>query len=377
MHETSKVYVHQVNSDEDIKKVVRQVVSELELDLNKKILIKPNFVCPRSSKTGATTDLGLIEEVVKVLINKGVQITLGEGAGFEFDTDKVFDILGVKSLAQKYNFSLVNLRKAKTECVDIGGKVLKKISLPKPVLEADAILNMPKFKTHMLTGMTFAMKNFIGLLPDEERRKAHIQGIDQSVVDLVNYFEDKNTLTIGDAITTMGGLGGPGYGTAIKSNVLIWGQDNVAIDEVAFNLFRIDTAKIKYLKIAQKNPRFSSIDIIGNIEKLERFPVPDSGFFYKLSYRLMHTFDYLTSVFHRESLIPRIATKIGTRPEISEACTKCGKCRDACPVGAISPEYQIDFEKCRFVRCLNCRDVCPQNAIKIKGFLLSKSEDRQ
>lgn len=378
MKEVEKVYFRQVNSEADIEKAVKCAMDPLDFDPIKKVLIKPNLVCPRPSETGATTDLRLIEEVVKILVSKNVQVTIGEGAGFEFDTDKVFDILGANRLAEKYGISIVNLRKAETEVTDIGGKALKKIPLPKPVLEADAILNMPKFKSHMLTGMTFAMKNFFGVLPEEGRRIAHIHGIDQPIVDLVNYFADKNILTIGDAITTMAGAGGPAYGKAIQANTLIWGRDNVAIDKVSFKLFGIDTAKIRCLKIAEESPRFSNVEIVGNAEiPVTAFPVPDSGFFYKFSYRLMHTFDYLTSPFHKKSLIPRIATKIGTRVEIGDGCDKCGKCIETCPVNAISKEYKIDFEKCRYVRCLNCRDICPRDAIKVKNFFLSKSGDNK
>lgn len=378
MGKIEKVHISHASNEAEIKKTVSYAVNETSFGSAKTVLLKPNFVCPRSSETGATTDLRLIEAVVELLICKGMQVTLGEGAGFEFDTDKVFDILAVNKIGEKYGIPIVNLRKAQTRCVNVGGKALKKIRLPQPVLDADVIVNLPKFKTHMLTAMTFAMKNFIGVLPDAARRQAHMHGIDQPVVDLFNYFSTKNILTIGDAITTMGGAGGPGYGEAIIANTLIWGHNNLAIDEVAFNFFGVDPAKIRYLQIAKKEKQFSDIEVIGSSAKFSvPFPVPDSGFLYKLSYRSMHTFDYLTSPFHKVSLIPRIATKIGIRVQIGTACNKCRKCIDVCPVGAISDEFKIDFEKCRYVRCLNCKAICPQNAIKIKGFLFSKSEDKK
>ncbi len=49
---------------------------------------------------------------------------------------------------------------------------------------------------------------------------------------------------------------------------------------------------------------------------------------------------------------------------ISDKCTACGKCKDSCPVEAISagkPKYEIDSDKC--VDCGVCMGECPVEAI--------------
>lgn len=50
---------------------------------------------------------------------------------------------------------------------------------------------------------------------------------------------------------------------------------------------------------------------------------------------------------------------------ITDACTACGSCVDACPVSAIaegSPKYTIDAETC--IDCGACAGECPVNAIE-------------
>ena len=362
-----KVFLFHVHSQQDIRNIIHQVISRLNLKSGEKVLIKPNLVCPRSE---ATTDIRVIEEVVKCLLDKGVDVVLGEGSGFEFDTDKVFKILGVEKLAKKYDVPLVNLRRAKTVEVEIGGRVLNKISLPIHVIEAKAILNLPKLKTHRLTKITFAMKNLIGLLPDNERRKAHVFGINQAIVDLNNYLANKNVLTIGDAIKVMVGRGGPAFGRVFQMDTLIVGQDNVAVDRVACDILGIDPTEVKYLKLAQGNLKFSHIEIIGDVRKPQK-PVltANSNFLYKLAYRFVYVIDYFMSPIHKTSFIPQIITRIGTRVEIdTNKCNRCGRCIEVCPVNAITRDYKIDFEKCRYVRCLKCWEICPVDAIKVKGF---------
>ncbi len=49
---------------------------------------------------------------------------------------------------------------------------------------------------------------------------------------------------------------------------------------------------------------------------------------------------------------------------ISDECTMCGTCKDACPVEAISdgdPKYKIDADIC--TDCGTCADECPVSAI--------------
>ncbi len=56
--------------------------------------------------------------------------------------------------------------------------------------------------------------------------------------------------------------------------------------------------------------------------------------------------------------------EFGMAYKITDACTACGTCVEACPVEAISegdPIYKIDPETC--IDCGACVDECPTEAI--------------
>jgi pyruvate formate lyase activating enzyme len=59
-------------------------------------------------------------------------------------------------------------------------------------------------------------------------------------------------------------------------------------------------------------------------------------------------------------------------------CTRCGRCRDVCPVGAIvvdQRERRIDRAVCNL--CLECAEVCPTGAITVSGKWMTVAEVMQ
>ncbi len=54
-------------------------------------------------------------------------------------------------------------------------------------------------------------------------------------------------------------------------------------------------------------------------------------------------------------------------PQIDQAkCTKCGKCREVCPVNGITDGYSIIPEICKDHRCIGCSEICPEKAVLLK-----------
>lgn len=363
----------EVISKRDIKEAILKIMSDLDVSISgKHILLKPNFVCPRPC---ATTNMELVRSMIEILSSKN-QLVLAEGSGYEFDTEKTFEILGVWELGKEYGVPVVNLRKEQTRKVKIGGKVLKYAHIPGIVCDVDGIVNMPKLKTHALTAFTFAMKNLFGLLSDDSRRKAHVWGLNQAIVDLTKYFAGKNLLTIGDGLTVMGGEG-PAFGDIVELNLLFGGTDNCIIDRMAAGLVGFSSEDIKYVRLAFEQGILNQTVDYRLKEETVDLPKSKASSFYHSIYWCVYAFDSVVSSFTKKSLIPQIITKFGTQVEINkEKCTGCNQCIRVCPVGAISKDWTIDFDKCRYVRCFRCYDVCPTGAIRVQGHSKPQSRGR-
>ncbi len=367
----TKIYIFE---SRNIKKTIWDLLSKYDSDFKpgQKVLIKPNWVNSRPDNTGATTNTQVIEEVIKFFQKKSMKVVIAEGSGYEFDTEKAFKILNVENFKKKFNVDVINTRSAKTKKVDIKGKILRKTNLPLVVIYADWIINIPKIKTHVLTGVTLCMKNLFGLLPDKERRFAHVFGLHQSIVDLANYFNGK-TINILDGLIAMSGEG-PVFGDTFNLNLIIGGRNTADIDKFCCNLLKVNYKKIEHIRLAKK--LFSKKpDIISNYkEVIPQFSLPPASNYYKFRYWGVFAFDWVVSRFTDRSYIPNIVTRFGVQLRINPSlCNNCKKCLKICPENAISTDHvlktlKVDFEKCRYVRCFKCFDVCDKNAIIIKGF---------
>ena len=359
------------NVKKSVKKAI-DLIGGMDQIVNRgdSVLIKPNFVAPFS---GAVTNFNIIEEVVEEVRKCGGEPILGESAGFEFDTEKTFDIIGATKFAQNIGVKLVNFDAEHMEKIKVNQRFLKELMIPKIVLEADVLINIPKMKMHGITTVSFGMKNLMGIPNRESRRKLHVLGIERGIVTLNTVF--KPDLTIVDGLTVMGSKAV--YGNELDLGVIVAGKDVVSVDQVCCELIGIKPQNIKHIRHAiKKGIEQGHPEIVGDYNEVSKISLSKQKTLHRLLhnalFRGMYVADYLYSILHpypNKSLIPTLHWYTGIRPKIDQSkCDKCGICVDICPIKAINAEtIQIDSKKCMYVRCLKCAEQCPAGAIEIKG----------
>jgi len=339
------------------------------------VYLKPNFVAPRDSSKGVTTNFEMIRVIAEDVRRCGGIPILYETPAIEFEKENVYNFLGVYDFAEKNKIQLIDDPVDYIKVAVDGGKVFKSIKIPR-FLHKAKIINMPKLKTHITARMTCGMKNLIGLLPNSEKRRAHISGVHASVADICKVFQP--VLTVVDAITCMDG-DGPTYGNPKDVGVIIAGKDMVSVDKISSQIIGLSWQDIEYIRLFDSGNGNGNIQVIGESVKdiMNPFHIPHKSEFYHLSTRLLHIFDIpFSGVFPTHLSQFLFSTgHFGTNPRIiRDKCDKCGDCVKVCPVeNVLNVEtYKIQYKYC--IRCMECYLACDKHAITVKGF--SRPEQR-
>jgi hypothetical protein len=150
-------------------------------------------------------------------------------------------LLGVKSAVEAAGGEVVSLDDAERVSVDVpGAYILHRIDYPRLLLEADLLVDLACLKTHTMTMVTLGIKNFQGILSDEQKYEGHRDDLPQHLADI--HRVRKPDLTIIDGLIAMEGNGAGEQGIAVPMNLVITGRDVVAVDAVASACMGIEDA---------------------------------------------------------------------------------------------------------------------------------------
>ena len=206
------------------------------------VVIKPNLVSEHGLKNGIkrggiVTDIRVIKAMVELLLPVAGTITIAEGSSINrSETMKMFNHYGFAALRElsPEKVKLVDLNA--DECVEKDipeGRRLQKRKIPKTLVDADVIINMPVLKLHFAAGASLSIKNLQGAIPPLEKYKVHFFGLWQN---LINTYK----VIMPDLIIVDGLFGqedfGPVSGSPRKMDVLIGGTNPVAVDTVALKI---------------------------------------------------------------------------------------------------------------------------------------------
>lgn len=330
-------------------------------------VLKPNFVAGRPARSGATTSLELIASVAEAVQAAGATALLCEAPGTEFDYAATYTILGLEDFCKQHGIGIVEPVDHWLELRPVGARRLKRFRLPGVLADA-CLINLPVLKTHVVSGMSLAMKNPMGLLPTEDRRSMHTLGIQQCIVDLNRGI--KPDLNIVDGSVGQEGEG-PLYGRPAGLGVLVAGRDSLSVDLACCRLVGVDPERIGHLRLGQEQLGRREPRLLGDAaEQIKQIELPRVLPVYRFAFWLMYPLDYpfrRLSGSHFCTALYRTGL-VGTRPRIvPEACTRCGICVETCPLPNVIDlqTLRVDSRTCQ--RCLLCYEACPEGAIVVKG----------
>ncbi len=237
----------------DVSDIVKEAVASSGLRGKKRIFIKPNLSHPEYLP-GVVTSPDVMRQVVELLRDGNSEVIVGESDGFNYPCWTAFDKTGIQKVVEAAGGRAINLSEDKVVEVKFpDGCPLKRLFLPKTVLDADAIVDLPLMKTHEFMAYSGAIKNLFGCVPSNKRIYLHPY-LPEVFYRLYTLF--KPALTIMDARTGIEG-NGPTKGKPVKMDLMLTGTDALAVDIVSTQVMKLDW-KQTYLRYIAKKAGFQS-----------------------------------------------------------------------------------------------------------------------
>jgi len=266
MEKTRVAVAKAKNPYEALDRVLKLIEAEKIVKKEDRILIKPNYVVAKHPSTGVTTDSRIIDGIIEFLRKLGKnEIVVGEGGAG--DTERAFDIVGIKNIVRKHNVKLINLNEDARIIMKVPNPLaLREVGVAENAVKSTCIINVPKLKVHHMALVTLSMKNLMGLILPKSIM--HDQ-INEKIVDLATLFKEKVKLNIIDGL--VGSEEDEVHGSPVQMDLIIAGADMVAVDAVATAVMGIDPRRVGYLRIAEKRglgtADLNKIEVLG--EKIE------------------------------------------------------------------------------------------------------------
>ena len=212
----------------DIKRAVELIGGfEEVIEDGDTVTIKPNF--NTADPYPASSDPEFIRALGELLLEAGAEkIRIIDSSTLRVSTREVARKIGFNEVADALDADLIFLDETEWVKVDVPrGKVLKKGSIGKPLLDLGKLVLAPCLKTHRLARFTASMKLFVGWIKHRERLRMHARRLEQKAVDLASYFQP--SLIVMDARKCFV-TGGPMSGQLECSGFILASGDMVSID---------------------------------------------------------------------------------------------------------------------------------------------------
>lgn len=368
--------------------VVEQAVEELFCALpaarrigpSTRVLLKPNYLAKHAPEKAVTTHPEVLRAVIRAVKRRGAeQIVVADSAGGPATPvlmRAIYRACGAEEVCRQEGAQLWLGTESGERQAPAGGLV-NRFTLMQPVLDADFIIDLPKMKTHMMTGMTGAVKNLFGCVPGLQKAEFHMRFPEKErfgamIVDLLGTV--RPDLVLLDGITAMEG-DGPAGGEPRGVGLLLGSESPLQVDLALCGLMGIDPLRVPYLAVAQSrglcaagfDPQLWQGD--GVYAPIPGWKMPASFQGGSESTDFAETYPAFL-----QPIIKAGERAVAPRPVIDRAqCIGCGQCAQICPQQVIELRQGGRGKKAfihpkRCIRCFCCHEVCPIKAIQVRRF---------
>ena len=238
------------------------------------VVIKPNAGHMGGPDSSVNTTPAVVVAVIKAVQHGNAgKIILAESSAMGCDTMQCLEVSGIKQAAIDAGVDDIRDIKSDQDLVRVDiqkpSSAIKHVDLPRFLVEADHLINVPIFKTHVSMVFSCALKNLKGVVQDHVHYVMHTTNLAGAMMDLGELLQRK-TFTIADLYRPMEGFG-PHSGTPVRFDCIVAGKDLVAVDATACRMVGLPVEKVDFFDAALKkglgNFNEEDIEVRGNSVK--------------------------------------------------------------------------------------------------------------
>lgn len=244
-----------------IRAIVRGAMQAMQMSPRGRTLLKPNIVAAGELFEHAHTRPELVEGVLGALRDRDAGMTelaVGERCAITIPTRYAFEQGGFEPVFARTGAKKICFEEVPQVEVPLTheGRLRDYVFTPEPVAKADFFVNCPKFKAHPWTTVTFSMKNYIGIQDDRHRLIDHDHALNRKVADL-QYIVQPQLVVIDAIIAGEGRMLTP---IPRNLNLVIVGNNQVAVDAVACMIIGLDPRSVEHIRLAHERG-FGPVDL--------------------------------------------------------------------------------------------------------------------
>ena len=232
------------------------------------VVLKPNAGHAAPPETAVCTNPEVVRAVIReVKKAKPGRIIVAEAAAIGCDTEECYRVSGIGQVAEEEGVELIDIKRDKDLLsIPVRGyrSNIKRVKLPRFLLEADHIINLPILKAHASMVFSCALKNIKGTVQDRVHMDMHKQNLTMAMMDV--WYAVRADINIVDAIYAASGFS-PHTPVPLEVGCILGSKDPVAVDRVACDLVGIDPNMVDYFRVAEEagmgNTDINDIEIVG------------------------------------------------------------------------------------------------------------------
>ena len=234
--------------------IVKAGMDELGVTPSGKILLKPNVVLAHPEVfPHAFTRSEFLDGVISATretARDAEEIAVGERSGITIATRYNFKQAGYPEVIKKHKIKTYYFDEDRQVPVSIKSEhsLRDNIFIPKPIVDCDFLINLPKFKAHPWCRLTLSLKNFIGIQDDRHRLVDHNQYLEHKIADLQSVIQPKFIAI--DAITA--GQKMMLTPTPFDMGAIIMGTNSCAVDTVGCHMVHVNPNDLIHLRYASE-----------------------------------------------------------------------------------------------------------------------------